>query len=274
MIVLDLEQGTPDWIAARLGIPTASRFADILTPKTRKASASQGRYLCELLAERLTGYPANDITSDFMARGTSLEAEAAAAYEFDNDRMTEKVGFVLDDARRVGCSPDRLVGDDGLLEIKCLSVANHVAAVLGMKDSDHFAQVQGQLWLTGRAWADLFFYNPAVVSHTIRIERDEDFIAALSDEVDAFCVRLDEAQATIVGGVAADDDGPDAPAGGAAMDRRSNGSKDAQDAVGATPGCGVDGTDAAVTDDAPAATLEVTRPLSDIERARLARKKH
>ena len=199
MIVLDVQQGTQEWVAARLGIPTASRFSDIITPKTRKPSASQGRYLCELVAERLTGFPADDASTEFMLRGTMLEAEAVAAYEFDTQATTSKVGFVLDDSRRFGCSPDRLVGADGLLEIKCLGVANHVAAVLGMKDNDHDAQVQGQLLVTGRKWVDLFFYNPALPSKLVRIERDDEFIAALSEGVTGFCERLDEAHRFIVG---------------------------------------------------------------------------
>jgi hypothetical protein len=199
MIIVDVQQGTQEWVAARLGIPTASRFSDIITPKTRKASASQGRYLCELVAERLTGFPANDASTDFMLRGSALEAEAVAAYEFDTQATTSKVGFVLDDSRSWGCSPDRLVGTDGLLEIKCLGVVNHVAAVLGMRDNDHDAQVQGQLWITGRKWADLFFFNPSIATHRIRVERDEKFIAALAENVAAFCRKLEEAHAMIVG---------------------------------------------------------------------------
>lgn len=200
MIVLDVKQGTQEWVASRLGIPTASRFSSIMTPKTRKPSASAAPYLCELVAERLTGYPANDASSDFMLRGSALEAEAAAAYEFDTGLSVSAVGFVLDDSRRFGCSPDRFVGEDGLLEIKCLSVANHVAAVLGMLDGEHVAQVQGQLWITGRQWVDLFFYNPAIAAHRVRIERDEKFIAALAENVEAFCERLERSHALIVSG--------------------------------------------------------------------------
>jgi hypothetical protein len=199
MIVLDLKQGTAEWVAARLGIPTASRFSDIITPKTRKASASQDRYLCELVAERLTGFPANDASTDFMLRGSAMEAEAVAAYEFDTQLATSTVGFALDDSRSWGCSPDRLVGDDGLLEIKCLGVANHVAAVLGMRDNAHDAQVQGQLWITGRKWADLYFFNPSLATHRVRIERDDEFIAALDENVRAFCARLDEAHRLVSG---------------------------------------------------------------------------
>ena len=221
MITVDVQQGTREWVAVRLGIPTASRFSDIITPKTRKPSASQGRYLCELIAERLTGFPSDDASSEFMLRGSALEAEAVAAYEFDTQATTSKVGFVLDDSRSWGCSPDRLVGEDGLLEVKCLGVANHVAAVLGMRDNDHDAQVQGQLWITGRKWADLFYFNPSLATHCIRVERDEKFIAALAAGVAGFCDRLDEAHKVIAGSddvggqgsrVAAPKESTDAPA--------------------------------------------------------------
>ena len=270
MIVLDLQQGSPEWIAARLGIPTASRFADILTPKTRKASASQGRYLCELVAERITGFPASDISTDLMRRGSSLEEEAAAAYEFDNDVTVTKVGLVMNDGRNYGCSPDRLVGEDGLLEIKGLAAANHEAAVLGIKDSDHDEQVQGQLWITGRKWADLFFYNPQMPTHTVRIERDEAFIADLAAAVEDFCARLEHACKVLAG--EAESFNPDPPAAPAASgERRSRKGKDATSAAADPRGDAGAGKDARGTEPEAAAAVSVAKPLSDIERARAKR---
>lgn len=212
MIVLDVVQGTTEWLNARLGIPTASNFSRILTAKTRKPSSSSDKFMCELIAERLLGRSVNDASTDFMLRGTALEADAVAAYEFDNDVETVQVGFVLDDSRRWGCSPDRLVGDDGSLEVKCLGAANHVAALLGMLDDDHAAQVQGQMFVTGRAWTDLLFYNPDMPTHTVRIARDEVHIAALAAAVPAFCDRLDAAHAQLIrsGDAATDAAGTDA----------------------------------------------------------------
>jgi len=199
VIALDVVQGTTEWVNARLGIPTASNFSRIVTPKTRKLSSASDKYLCELVAERIIGRPMDDASTDFMARGSMLEPEAVKAYEFENDCETVKLGFALADSRRWGASPDRLVGEFGLLEIKCLSAANHVAAVLGMMDDEHFAQVQGQIWVTGRLWCDLFFFNPAMPSHTVRIERDADYCAALDAAVPAFADRVDEAHRKIVG---------------------------------------------------------------------------
>jgi hypothetical protein len=200
MIVLDVQQGSAEWLQARLGIPTASRFSSIMTPKTRKPSAQQDKYLCQLLAERLLGHPVDEVSTDFMERGTMLEPQAVAAYEFLHDVATEPVGFMLSDDRRYGASPDRLVGANGALEVKCLSAANHVAAMLGWNNEDHISQVQGQLWVSGLAWVDNFFFNPELPSHEVRIYRDEVYIAALSGCVLPFCNRLEAAYAQLTGG--------------------------------------------------------------------------
>lgn len=199
MIVHDLKQGSPEWIAARLGIPTASRFGEILTAKTRKPSSSAQKYMCGLIAERLIGSPVDNASSEFMLRGSAMESEAVAAYEFEHDCQTMLVGFVTDDLHRWGCSPDRLVGDEGLLEIKCPSAAVHVAALLGMRDEEHAAQAQGQLWITGRRWVDLLYYNPAMPTHRVRIERDEEHVGQIAAAVGAFCDTLEHAYETIIG---------------------------------------------------------------------------
>lgn len=194
MIVHDVQQGTAEWLNVRLGIPTASDFDRIITPKTRKASSSQTKYLCQLLAERLTGAPVSDIEpTDMMLRGQMLEPEAADWYEIATGRNVQKVGFVTDSDQRYGCSPDRLVGDDGLLEIKCPGATNHVAALLELMDDEHFVQVQGQLWVTGRKWCDLLFYHPDLPKRVVRIQRDEEFIGQLSREVLSFVAQLDAA---------------------------------------------------------------------------------
>lgn len=190
MIVHNVTQGSPEWSTLRLGIPTASQFSRILTPKTRRPSASQDAYLCELLAERLTGFPCDAASTDFMLRGSDMEAEAVASYAFDTDTEPKVVGFVTDDAGRYGCSPDRLVGEDGGLEIKCLSAKEHVAAIIGLKDDDHAMQVQGCMWVTGRSWWDLYFYNPVLPKARVRIERDPELIAVLAQSVEVFCDRL------------------------------------------------------------------------------------
>ena len=193
MITLDCEQGGQEWLAAHVGIPTASAFDKILTPRTRKPSSSADKYLREKLAEWLTGRTLDESIGQFMQRGNVMEAEAVAFYELTRSVQTEKVGFCLRDDRLVGCSPDRLVGEDGLLEIKCPALTTHIGYLLTDSGLDDYAcQTQGQLWITGRAWVDVVAYNPELPPAVVRYARDEAFIAALAANVNAFVSRLAE----------------------------------------------------------------------------------
>ena len=191
------EQGSEGWIEARLGVPSASCAARILTPRTRKPSAQQDAYIAALVAEHFLRMPCGPDASAFMDRGSSMERDAVAEYEFANNVTTQAVGFCTLDDGSFGCSPDRLVGSKGLLEVKALSAANHVAALLGMKDEEHFAQCQAQLFVTGRAFVDRTCYSPSLPAHELRIERDEEWIEAFADELGRFTARLAEARAKI-----------------------------------------------------------------------------
>jgi hypothetical protein len=202
MIQLDVVQGSPEWEAARLGIPTASRFSDIMTPKTRKYSTGSARYMRELVFEKIAGWPATDASSGFMERGTALEDRARAWYEFEYEAEVRPGGFWLREDRQAGASPDALVGDDGLLEIKCLSAVNHIGCLLGEFPAD-MTQVQGQLWLTGRTWCDVVAWNPDLPPSVVRVWRDEEYIEALAECVDRFLTELGEAMNRI------DEYGPD-----------------------------------------------------------------
>jgi len=193
--VYTMEQGTPEWVAARLGIPTASAFDRILTPATRKPSAQADAYLHELLAEWLLGQPAKDGgDSAFMARGRDMEDRARGWYEFTQGQAVERVGFCTTDDGLVGCSPDSLVGDEGGLEIKCPSIWWHVAYMLepSRLAADYHGQVQGGLWVTGRAWWDLESYNPSPSVHpvVVRVRPDAAYHAALSAALGDFRARL------------------------------------------------------------------------------------
>ena len=198
MIALDLEQGTPEWLQARLGIPTASQFYRLITPKTGKPSAQSADYLCELLAEWMLGHPLDMEENDWMARGRELEPSAIEFYQLQRDVDVERCGFALLDDRSAGCSPDGLVGLDGGLEIKCPSPAKHVAYLLGQESMDKYTpQIQGCLWITGRAWWDRLSFHPELPPHLTRIERDEKFIATLSQIVADFCGQLADAKKRI-----------------------------------------------------------------------------
>jgi len=194
MIELDVEQGSHEWLVARLGIPTASAFDRLLTPKTLKRSTQDKKYLDELCAEWLLGEPLDDASSIWMERGTKLESKAVGFYEMQMDVTTRKVGLCLLDDRRAGCSPDRLIGDGGGLEIKCPSAKVHTGYLLNGFDSAHILQVQGCLWVTGRQWWDLISFNPLMPPHIVRFKRDPDIINAISEAVDDFCERLDMAK--------------------------------------------------------------------------------
>lgn len=189
MKIVHCKQGSPEWFWARLGVPTASQFSRVLTAKTRKLAAGSESYMHELLAEWLTGIPSSAEQSGFMERGSEMEAWAVSFYELQRGVSTTPVGTCLNVEGFAACSPDRLVGDDGGLEIKCPSAKVHIANLLDATD-EHFAQAQGNLWITGRQWWDLLSYHPTIPPTIVRIERDEEYIAALSAAMKDFVSRL------------------------------------------------------------------------------------
>lgn len=198
MIKLDVEQGSLEWIQARLGIPTASQFHRILTPKTMKPNSQAQGYLHELLAEQLLGHSIDEATSDFMMRGSNLEASAVEYYELQEDIETERIGFILRDDRRAGCSPDRLVGTNGGLELKCPSAKVHVGYMVDGIDDAYRCQVQGSLYVAEREWWDVLSYNPELPAVRIRTHRDEKFIRALSSAIDQFVDQLLETRNDLI----------------------------------------------------------------------------
>lgn len=194
MKILDVTQGSPEWLQARLGIPTASGYDKILTPKKMTASTQAVTYRNQLAAEWLLGHPIDwQDSNGFMTRGTGMEAEARAFYELQHDVDVEQVGFILRDDGRTGGSPDALVGGDGILEIKCPAIHTHIGYVIdhGLLTAKYHAQVNGYLYLSGREWVDIISYNPMLPSVQVRIERDEKYIAALGPAIDTFCDYLD-----------------------------------------------------------------------------------
>jgi hypothetical protein len=178
----DREQGTPEWFACRLGIPTASNFSKVLAKgegKTRK------RYLLDLAGERLTGEPAESYCNDYMERGKLMEAEARDLYVFMTDAEIDRVGFIRNGDK--GVSPDSFIGDKGMLEIKTKLPALQLECILADKlPSEHVAQVQGALWVAEREWLDFVSYWPKLPLFVKRVYRDEDYIKNLAAEVARF----------------------------------------------------------------------------------------
>lgn len=178
MIAHEVIQGTPEWLRLRAGIPTASQFHRIITPKTRRPSAQMEAYRNELIAERFLGRPLLTSVSDAMREGSIREDEAASFYEMMHGGDIQLIGFCTTDDGQIGCSPDRLVGSNGLLELKNPGIAQHINYMLGTKELDgaYFCQLQGQMLVTGRAWVDICSYYPGLPHVVIRAERDESFI--------------------------------------------------------------------------------------------------
>lgn len=177
MIIYDVTQGTPEWHTARLGVPTASNFYKIISPTGKKSTQADG-YANDLMSEMMTGeYDPLDFKSSYMDRGKELEAQAAQLYAFKHNVELTPVGFVTDDARTMGCSPDALVGDIGGLEIKCLKPKNHVAQMLRpLVDDEYKPQVQGALAVLDAEWWDVMAFHPKMQPVIIRVARDEPYI--------------------------------------------------------------------------------------------------
>ena len=184
MIILDHEQGTEEWLAARLGKPSASMFSKLITA-TGKPSSSADGYINQLIAERLTGQSEPFYVTEWMARGTELEPEAREAYEFISGNDVIETGFILDTSFEYGCSPDGLITDKGGLEIKCPAPQTMVSYLrdnqVGVKK--YWQQIQGCMWISQREWWDFFAYHPEMPHVLVRVERDQEYIAKLAIEV-------------------------------------------------------------------------------------------
>jgi hypothetical protein len=180
--IFNFDQGSPEWYACRLGIPTASRFKDVLAKgegKTRR------RYMLDLMGERITGEPVESFSNAHMERGKAMEDEARDLYCFMTDAEPERVGFVRNGD--VGCSPDSFIGKSGGLEIKTKLPALQLECLLADKlPSEHVAQVQGFLWVAEREWVDFVSYWPRMPLFVKRVYRDEEYIKNLAAEVARF----------------------------------------------------------------------------------------
>jgi hypothetical protein len=192
MEIIDCPQNSPEWHAARSGIVTASQFKTVLANgKGGGESITRRKYLYQLAGEILTGEPAETFSNHHMQRGHDLEEEARNYYAFLTDTQPERVGFIRNGNK--GCSPDSLIGTDGMLEIK--TALPSILIELIFKDQfppEHKAQTQGQLWIAERDWIDLTVYWPGIPTFTKRSTRDEQYIAKLSSEVARFNDELSE----------------------------------------------------------------------------------
>ena len=191
-----VEQGTPEWFAARLGNVTASRVADVVAKTKSGYSASRDNYMAQLICERMTGTVAESFTSPAMVWGSETEPLARAAYESFADVLVDEVGYVQHPTiERAGASPDGLIGLFGLLEIKCPNTATHIDTLITEQvPTKYITQMQWQMVCTGRAWCDFVSFDPRLPNglqvFVKRVEFDTEYAATLEIEVVKFLAEL------------------------------------------------------------------------------------
>lgn len=197
-------QGSEEWLAERAGHATASRFSDVLAKIKTGEAAVRRNYRLQLVTERLTGIPAESYQNAAMAWGTEQEPFARAFYEAETGDMVEQVGFIKHPGLAwAGASPDGLIGTDGGIEIKCpFQSSVHVETLQSGMPSEHKAQVQGVMWVTGRKWIDFISYDPRMPEklrlYVQRIERDDAYIAELEKSVSAFLSEVAQQHAALM----------------------------------------------------------------------------
>jgi len=193
-----IEQGTQEWHQLRLGKVTASRVSDVMSKIKSGESASRRNYKMELVVERLTGLKTESYTSPAMQHGIDNEGIARSTYEIQNNVLVDQVAFINHyNIKNAGCSPDGLVSNLGMVEIKCMTTANHVEAILNNRPPpQYFAQCQFQMACAGRLWNDLTLFDPRLPDilqlKVFRIERDETYIKLMEEEVIQFLKEVEE----------------------------------------------------------------------------------
>lgn len=192
-----MDQRTDEWYLARAGKVTASRVAEVVAKTKTGYSASRANYMAQLVCERLTGKQQESYSNASMQWGTETEPFARSAYEMKADVFVKDEGLVIHPTIEMsGASPDGLVGDDGLIEIKCPNTATHIENLLSNKaPANYVIQMQWQMACTGRKWCDFVSFDPRMPDDlqmmVVRVERDDEQIAFLESEVVKF---LDEVQ--------------------------------------------------------------------------------
>ena len=196
-----IEQRSEEWFKARLGKITASSVADVLAKTKTGVSASRGNYLIKLAIQRVTGQIEESYTNDAMQWGIDNEDQARVAYEVASGNFVDQVGFVDHEIIDwFGCSPDGLVNNDGLVEIKCPNSATHWEYFKTKEvPKKYFIQMQAQMSCTNRKWCDFVSFDPRMPEKSqlliIRVPRDNTFIGIMETEVMEFLMEVfDEVQ--------------------------------------------------------------------------------
>lgn len=190
-------QRTDEWFQDRLGKATASHFSDVMASIKSGEAAGRKNYRAELVVERLTSKSTDSFTSKEMQWGTDTEPLAKLRYTLSTGNTVEECGFISHEKILAGASPDGLLGSDGLIEVKCPNTATHIETLhTGAVPRQYVAQVQGQLWITGRQWADFVSFDPRLPEEAaliiVRVNRDEDYIKSLEVGVIEFLKTVEE----------------------------------------------------------------------------------
>jgi putative phage-type endonuclease len=192
-----MEQGTTEWFEARLGKVTASRVVDVVAMTKSGNSASRANYMAQLVVERITGKVEESYSNAAMAWGTEHEPMARAEYEILRGVMVNEIGFVPHPTiENSGASPDGLVNDKGLIEIKCPNTATHIETLLTREiPKKYICQMYWQMACTGREWCDFVSYDPRMPDHlklcVINVPRNEELIGELETEIAKFLKEVD-----------------------------------------------------------------------------------
>ena len=192
-----IEQGSDEWFAARIGKVTASRVADVIAKTKTGFSTSRDNYMAQLVCERLTGQKSESFTNAAMQWGTETEPLARLSYEVAQNVLVDEVGFVPHPSIiMAGASPDGLVGDDGLLEIKCPNTATHIETLLSQTVPGKYnTQMQFQMACTNRSWCDFVSFDNRLPSElqlfVKRVPRDNMYIRLMEEEIVKFLNELD-----------------------------------------------------------------------------------
>ena len=192
-----IEQRSDAWFEARIGKVTASRVADVLAKTKTGYSATRDNYMAQLVCERLTGEKGESFNNAAMQHGTDTEPLGRAAYEALHDVLVDEVGFVPHPSIiMAGASPDGLVGDDGLLEIKCPNTATHIETLLSQTVPGKYnTQMQFQMACTNRSWCDFVSFDNRLPQElqlfVKRVPRDNMYIRLMEEEIIKFLNELD-----------------------------------------------------------------------------------
>jgi putative phage-type endonuclease len=189
VIYHDIQQGTEEWLNLRRGKFTASTFKNLMATKTTQTYNDE---IMKVVYERLTGESPENFTNDYMKRGTELEPLAKERYMIDTFTKIEDSGF-FEYNDWIGCSPDGLIGNDGLIEIKCPKYSTMINYLLKKElPTEYRHQVHGQLWITGRDWCDFVGYHPKLSTVIVRVNRNEEIIKELVKETDIAIAKAQE----------------------------------------------------------------------------------